>query len=196
MVAKGSQNESNQFGGPLKRHTHLNALRVHGLAFCGSGAVFPDKLPSLQPLCSQGSMLKAVPQALILGMPGIWNCLMVSWSRRLLGQHPCRIELRGTCSPKKPQFEACPYCGWTKSCTSQETWKDDSCVNTNEQWLPMVSKWCRISSIHSMLLAIPPGAKTQSPSRAATLCSGCSRPKAAPCRAAAYSNPGVFTQAE
>ena len=28
---------------------------------------------------------------------------------------------------------------------------DDSLVNTNQQWLPMVSKWCRISSIHSML---------------------------------------------
>ena len=29
-------------------------------------------------------------------------------------------------------------------------WNDDSLVNTNKQWLPMVSKWCRILSIHSM----------------------------------------------
>ena len=29
-------------------------------------------------------------------------------------------------------------------------WNDDSPVNTNEQRLPMVSKWCRISSTHSM----------------------------------------------
>ena len=36
------------------------------------------------------------------------------------------------------------YCGWTKYFT------DDSPVNTNKQWFPMVSKWCRISSIHSM----------------------------------------------
>ena len=27
---------------------------------------------------------------------------------------------------------------------------DESPVNTNEQWFPMVSKWCRISSIHSI----------------------------------------------
>ena len=31
----------------------------------------------------------------------------------------------------------------------KKPWNDDSPVNTNKQWLPMVSKWCRISSIHS-----------------------------------------------
>ena len=30
-------------------------------------------------------------------------------------------------------------------------WNDDSPVNTNKPWFSMVSKWCRISSIHSML---------------------------------------------
>ena len=29
-------------------------------------------------------------------------------------------------------------------------WNDDSPVNANEQWFATVSKWCRISSIHSM----------------------------------------------
>ena len=28
-------------------------------------------------------------------------------------------------------------------------WRDDSPVNTNKQWFPMVSKWGRILSIHS-----------------------------------------------
>ena len=31
----------------------------------------------------------------------------------------------------------------------KKPWNDDSPVNTNNQWFPMVSKWCRISSIHS-----------------------------------------------
>ena len=31
----------------------------------------------------------------------------------------------------------------------QRPWKDDSPANTNKQWFPMVSKWCRILSIHS-----------------------------------------------
>ena len=30
----------------------------------------------------------------------------------------------------------------------KKPWNDDSLVNTNQQWFPMVSKWCRISSIH------------------------------------------------
>ena len=29
-------------------------------------------------------------------------------------------------------------------------WNDDSPVNTNNKSFPMVSKWCRILSIHSM----------------------------------------------
>ena len=29
-------------------------------------------------------------------------------------------------------------------------WNDDSLVNTNRPWCPMVSKWCRILSIHGM----------------------------------------------
>ena len=33
----------------------------------------------------------------------------------------------------------------------QKPWKDDSPVNTNKQWFPTVSKWCRISSIHSTM---------------------------------------------
>ena len=39
------------------------------------------------------------------------------------------------------------YCGWTKSCTTQESLES---ANTNRQRCPMISKWCRISSIHSM----------------------------------------------
>ena len=31
----------------------------------------------------------------------------------------------------------------------QTPWKDDSLVNSNKQWLVMVSKLCRISSIRS-----------------------------------------------
>ena len=34
--------------------------------------------------------------------------------------------------------------------TAQETQRNvDSAVNTNKRWFPMVSTWCRISSIHS-----------------------------------------------
>ena len=32
----------------------------------------------------------------------------------------------------------------------KKPWNDDSPVNTNKQWFPMVSKWCRILSMHSM----------------------------------------------
>ena len=34
-------------------------------------------------------------------------------------------------------------------------WNDGSTVNTNKQWFPMVSKWCRILSIHSMIWVAP-----------------------------------------
>ena len=44
------------------------------------------------------------------------------------------------------------YCGWLRNPfrTAQET-KDDFRfpANTNIPWFPVVSKWCRISSIHS-----------------------------------------------
>ena len=43
------------------------------------------------------------------------------------------------------------YCGWTKSCTTEETWNDDSPINANKQWLFMVSNGCKVSSIHSMI---------------------------------------------
>ena len=33
----------------------------------------------------------------------------------------------------------------------KKPWHDDSPVNTNEKWFPMVSKWCRIVSIHSIV---------------------------------------------
>ena len=32
----------------------------------------------------------------------------------------------------------------------KKPWNDDSPVNTNKHWCPMISKWCRISSIHSV----------------------------------------------
>ena len=32
----------------------------------------------------------------------------------------------------------------------KKTRNEDSPVNTNVQWFPMISKWCRISSIHSI----------------------------------------------
>ena len=51
----------------------------------------------------------------------------------MLGLHT--VDGRNPAPPKKP-------------------WNDDSPVNTNTQWFPMVSKWCRISSIHSRF---PPG---------------------------------------
>ena len=41
------------------------------------------------------------------------------------------------------------YRGWTKSCT-KKSWIGDSPVNANQQWFPMLSKWCEwISSIHN-----------------------------------------------
>ena len=32
----------------------------------------------------------------------------------------------------------------------KDPWNDDSLVDANQQWFAMVSKWCRILSIHSM----------------------------------------------
>ena len=45
--------------------------------------------------------------------------------------------------PRGKKEKTQTYCGWTVS--------DGYPVNANQQWVPMVSKWCRISSIHSML---------------------------------------------
>ena len=44
-----------------------------------------------------------------------------------------------------------PYRGWTKSSSHhlRHPGADDSFVNTNKEWFLMLSKWCRISSIHS-----------------------------------------------
>ena len=36
-------------------------------------------------------------------------------------------------------------------------WNDDSSVNTNEHWFPMVLEWIRISSIHSFTPDLPWG---------------------------------------
>ena len=36
----------------------------------------------------------------------------------------------------------------------KKRWKDESSVNPNKQWFPIVSKWCRISSIHSICLCV------------------------------------------
>ena len=42
------------------------------------------------------------------------------------------------------------YCGWTNFCAPpKKPWNDDSPVHTNNRSrFPMVSKWCRIPSIH------------------------------------------------
>ena len=42
------------------------------------------------------------------------------------------------------------YCGWTKSISHllRNPWNVHSAANTNKQWFPIVSKWCRISPIH------------------------------------------------
>ena len=50
----------------------------------------------------------------------------------LSGPHRCTVDGRNPAPPKKP-------------------WNDESPVNANKQWFLMVSKWCRISSIHSMV---------------------------------------------
>ena len=42
--------------------------------------------------------------------------------------------------------------GGRNSATPKTPCKDDSRVNTNKQRFPMVSKWCRNSSIHSVLV--------------------------------------------
>ena len=39
----------------------------------------------------------------------------------------------------------------------EKPWNDDSPGNTNKQWTPLVSKRCRISSIHSMCLRVSAG---------------------------------------
>ena len=38
----------------------------------------------------------------------------------------------------------------------KKPWNNDSPVNTNKQRFPMVSKWCRISSNHSMKVLLIP----------------------------------------
>ena len=59
--------------------------------------------------------------------PSGWYCF-----KQIAATFPSQhtVDGRNPAPPKKPR-------------------NDDSPVNTNKQWLPMVSKWCRISSIHS-----------------------------------------------
>ena len=46
---------------------------------------------------------------------------------------------------------------------AEKAWNDDSPVNINKEWFPMVSKWCRISCIHSMGPLSATAAPTQEP---------------------------------
>ena len=36
----------------------------------------------------------------------------------------------------------------------KKPWHEDSPVNANKQWFPVVSKWCRIPSIRSMAFSV------------------------------------------
>ena len=52
-----------------------------------------------------------------------------------------------------PCFHRAIHVGFTiqrNPAPPQNPWNDDSPASTNKQWVLMVSKWCRISSIHSM----------------------------------------------
>ena len=63
----------------------------------------------------------------IVGTCDIW----VRHTRTLCRGPGSTVDGRNPAPPKKP-------------------WNDDSPVNTNKQWFPMVSKWCRVFSIHSI----------------------------------------------
>ena len=52
--------------------------------------------------------------------------------------------------------ESAPTMDGRNPAPPKKPWNDDSPANTNKQWFLMVSKWCRISSIHSILLSAQP----------------------------------------
>ena len=59
---------------------------------------------------------------------------------------PCR------CRKFSRRVRPASYCGWLRNpnvAPPKKSWNDDSPAHTNKQWLPMLAKWCRISSINS-----------------------------------------------
>ena len=62
----------------------------------------------------------------------LWMLLMLSDETQVSPTHPGpTVDGRNPAPPKK-------------------SWNDDSLVHTNKKLFPLVSKWCRISSIHSI----------------------------------------------
>ena len=64
-----------------------------------------------------------------------------------------RGSLQNEDGPNQDPKRQVPCCGWTTSCTTQEPIGDHcSLVFTGESSFPTFVRWCRISSIHSVLL--------------------------------------------
>ena len=59
-------------------------------------------------------------------------------------------ELQTEARGDLPERPTCLLDGQNPFCTTvQKPWNGDSPLN-KKQWFPMVSQWCRISSIHSI----------------------------------------------
>ena len=79
--------------------------------------------------------------------------------RRMLRRSQIRTVLvltSGSPCPARPKAPDCRTCGslWVDEihfAPPKEPWNDGYPANSNEQWFPMVSKWCRVLSIHCMI---------------------------------------------
>ena len=81
-------------------------------------------------------------------------CEITSCDEILMTENPSWVRLRFCqAAPSFNSSWSCHYCGWTKSISHhpRNPRMMTPPANTNKQWFPMVSKWCRILSIHSIM---------------------------------------------
>ena len=88
-----------------------------------------------------------------LGLVFLLICLQPkgSNSTRKISTRPHSMQPMAVEKPaRKVSWERYATVDGQNPATPEKPWNDDSPLNTSKQWLPMVSKWCRISSIHGI----------------------------------------------
>ena len=77
--------------------------------------------------------------------------------RVLMSRMPVELLVVSSCHQIALLVALCLTVDGRNPAPPKNPWNDDSSVNTNKQWLPLLSKWCRISSIHSRKRLLCPG---------------------------------------
>ena len=120
------------FGPPFLSHTHVKATTTHRANKAALGGGHMSRLQEIVGLCHLQGLLRSGD---VSSQEDVEPESSTSSAATRQWPHIHTMHGRNPAPPKKP-------------------WNDDSPVNASKPWFPMVSKWCRILSIHSMYVCI------------------------------------------